>query len=481
MTRNRATSQSSPDNCTPVKVAVAPRYGALSSLRRNRDRRGGASLCSLSVEVAVVTPILGGAHRTRTVDSIDVIRAPSVRGQLRFWWRALYGHEYATPEELYLAESTLWGRAATDDGGRSAVSLWIEVIGSSAALDRTDLARNVKGLYALWPALENKKKGTPAAPLLRPGTQFCLTLTAPEAEKQRLQNVLRAWLVFGGYGSRTRRGLGSFTVTKEREIWLPNAPTIEAFAQLFGANVFAPSVAPATAVAWLAGAALCVGGQTHSDGAWTAALNWLQEFRQGTGGSPGARAREPDPWKQSRPSRSNWPEGDKVRQLSVQERGLPWAHRPRHNATPAWPRAGFGLPINGQFQKSSRERGPQGKNLSWSELPESHANYGAEPKEFELRWRGDDRIEHDRLASPLIVKALPLANGQFVPCALWLTRRNPAGQVMLRGRSESAAPFDRLVASGDKALFNALSDKTTLRQAFLDWLETSARARKVML
>jgi CRISPR-associated protein Cmr1 len=70
------------------------------------------------------------------------------------------------------------------------------------------------------------------------------------------------------------------------------------------------------------------------------------------------------------------------------------------------------------------------------------------------------------------VKALPLADGRFVPCALWLNRVYPGGEVILRGMNDSQAPFDRLVAAGDTPRFSALANKQSLRQAFLDWLQT---------
>ena len=70
------------------------------------------------------------------------------------------------------------------------------------------------------------------------------------------------------------------------------------------------------------------------------------------------------------------------------------------------------------------------------------------------------------------MKALPLADGTFVPCALWLNRAYPAGEVILRGVNNSAAPFDRLVAAGDTPQFSALASKQGLREAFLDWLRT---------
>ncbi|MBK8175237.1 MAG: hypothetical protein IPK66_08245 [Rhodospirillales bacterium] len=90
---------------------------------------------------------------------------------------------------------------------------------------------------------------------------------------------------------------------------------------------------------------------------------------------------------------------------------------------------------------------------------------------------------HDRLASPLIVKALPLPDGLFLPCALWLNRASPTcGEVVLvrdnRVVANSAAPFDQLVAPGDDAHFEPLSGKASLRDAFLDWLTATKKAKR---
>jgi len=41
------------------------------------------------------------------------------------------------------------------------------------------------------------------------------------------------------------------------------------------------------------------------------------------------------------------------------------------------------------------------------------------------------------------------------------------------------APFDRLVAQGDTARFAALANKTSLRQAFLDWLQATKQTTVV--
>jgi len=78
------------------------------------------------------------------------------------------------------------------------------------------------------------------------------------------------------------------------------------------------------------------------------------------------------------------------------------------------------------------------------------------------------------------VKALPLADGTFVPCALWLNRAHPANsEVIVKGTNSSQAPFDRLVAAADTPRFSALTNKQSLRQAFLDWLQTNYKTTVV--
>ncbi len=457
-----------------ASLPKAPKYQELPTAK-SRAARSGPELVELRVRLEVVTPILGGSHQTRDIDDVDVIRAPSVRGHLRFWWRALYAAQYAKPDVLYQRESALWGRAANDDGGRSAVDIRVSVEGNGA-IDNSDIDfQQTPGAYALWPARAEKRQRQvvkPPVPRRKPGTKFQLTFNVPSIYEAEVSNALRAWILFGGYGGRTRRGLGSLTVladTNDLKQWLPTAAARVAFTTLFGLDLFAPAATTPGDVPWFGGAALHVGAiGRDAQRAWTTALEWLKNFRQGTTGHQGGRAREPssDP---KRPSTTNWPEADKIRHL----RNKTSAHGPRHNGTVVWPRAGFGLPINGQFQTTDRR---------------GNRNAYNEPGRFELRWRipKPDRPhefdEHDRLASPLIVKALPLADGTFAPCALWLNRSYPSSAEVGLARpkphrpnekevdSPTVAPFDRLVANGDTPQFSALANKPSLRQAFLDWL-----------
>ncbi len=458
----------------------APTLEQLPAKRRAAGR-DGPTLTEITVHMKVVTPILGGGTCTRALDNVDIIRVPTIRGHLRFWWRALYGHQYATTLKLADAEGKLWGHAAGEEGGRSQVELSVtkceggEVDPSNPEPKKHSMPET-PGFYALWPARsqegKNGKSDKPTAPRWKPDLTFTLTVRCPENVRDAVENSIRAWMLFGGYGSRTRRGLGSVTVTHDPDRWLPKAATGEALTALFKRDILAVAAGrPLGDMPLLCGGAMTVGREGGAETSWTTALAWLSDFRQAQpqGGPPGAydpkhareRASAPPG---NRAGRSNWPESDKIRNLS--EPG-PWAHASRHPGPPVWPRAGFGLPIIGQFQKKDRQGNPY--------RPQ-------DPKDYEIRWRGaqgGDTI--DRLASPLIVKALPLANGKFVPCTLWLFRGYPAqGRVCLVRNGQpvprSDAPFDLLVAPGDTARYEPLNVPATvpagmrLRTAFMQWL-----------
>jgi CRISPR-associated protein Cmr1 len=449
--------------------------------RRERRYVGGPELKSIHVRLRTTTPILGGAPETRQVDSVDFIRAPSIRGHLRFWWRALHGHAFATPQELAARERALWGGVGQTLGTRSQVELHVEVEQDTHSVDSTNVRQqDDKGTYALWPARETKKQKQDAAPRVNPGLCFLLHLRVPAAHATEVENAVRAWILWGGYGSRTRRGVGSLSVVDEASYWLPLSPSLGDLRGLFGGVSLLGSRSREVAPQFpsLNGARLLHGGaELQALPAWLRALNWLRDFRQKEGsdisrkGGSSRFAREKG---SERPGRSFWPEADKVRLLLPKTDGSDWAHAPRvaYRVSPsaAWPRAGFGLPLALRFQRSSRRSG--------NEQGERYA--AGEPEDVELRWF-DGKDIRERFASPLIVKAMPLAKGTFVPIVLWLRRSWPdKGVVVLTRKREgkktrerisgSEAPFDRLLAPGDSPLYAPLQ-ATSLAEAFLCWVK----------
>lgn len=427
--------------------------------RRRRFRDGGDD-ATLSVSLKVVTPILGGSFFTAG-DSIgyrhlEAIRVPTIRGHLRFWWRALQPSDLGV-DELRARERGLWGgmgsagRGAKAEPKASRVCVKVEgVTLAENAIDESAQLMGGKG-YALFPALfpsgDQKQAGKVSIPRLKPGITFVLRISCPADRIEDVREAVRAWILFGGYGSRTRRGLGSLTVTSDTAAWLPaSAEDLRPLLAGDGSNGQTPT---------LSGSALVVGVPTAAaENAWDQAVGQLQYFRQK---ETFAREKGSRPGK---PGRSRWPEPDKIRHLTGKVEG----HRPRPEFTkdPVWPRAEFGLPIVGRFNDPTRQ----------------------EPDAFEITWRasGADKPS-DRLASPLIVKALPLADGKFLPCALWLSRGFPDGHIVLTIRKEivpnSAAPFGAMRGAGDTDVHEALVGNSSVRDAFLGWLVRDCQWKRV--
>ncbi|NTX41320.1 type III-B CRISPR module RAMP protein Cmr1 [Myxococcus sp. CA033] len=451
---------------------------------------GGPRLESFTLELKTVTPILGGGPVTRQLSDVDIIRVPTLRGHLRFWWRALYGYSYADEgDDARLAfarkERELWGGMGLgeEEPRRSQVELSVRDV-HDAVMDSSDISLGEAQSYALWPARKTREEDP--APRWKPGLRFILEVRAPEGEAMlQVRNAFRAWLLFDGYGSRTRRGCGAVTLvsSEARQGWLPKNASRAELRRLFGdLPLFQPELSRERRdLPLLRGARLYrnLKGEASPDAnnAWLEALGWLREFRQGTHGAQGERPRNPSPVGDNRAGRSNWPEADKIRHHArpskpgPDPRAYPEEHAPRsaYPRTPVWPRAGFGLPIVFHFQQKQR-----GTKESYSRL---------EPEKVQLQWmtnRGDVR---DRLGSPLIVKAMPLANGRFEPIALWMERGYPTGGqvVLMQGGNPldaTRADFDKLAAEHDQPLFNPLRRSKSLREAFFTWLGDTRKARE---
>ncbi|RDI95594.1 type III-B CRISPR module RAMP protein Cmr1 [Meiothermus sp. QL-1] len=172
--------------------------------------------------------MFGGSAIPREVDRENPVRAASVRGHLRFWWRATAGARYATAEELFRAEEEIWGSA--ERYGRVALRVVEqrgeqEVRPSDLVPDRGTARTGPMERFFLHPFNENKRENTPEAfGLQSVAFTLELTLNLAESEKEHLRRAIRAWIAFGGIGARTRRGVGALEVTEDLKDWLPSSP-----------------------------------------------------------------------------------------------------------------------------------------------------------------------------------------------------------------------------------------------------------------
>ena len=78
--------------------------------RRARAARCSPGMVSFQVKLRFVTPVAGGGIHPATPDEVDIVRVPSLRGHLRFWWRAIYAVS-TPPGDLLSRERALWGGA----------------------------------------------------------------------------------------------------------------------------------------------------------------------------------------------------------------------------------------------------------------------------------------------------------------------------------------------------------------------------------
>jgi CRISPR-associated protein Cmr1 len=340
-------------------------------------------------DIELITPLFGGVE-PRINDVSFPIRPTEIRGQLQFWWRATVGARCTSTQQLREAQDRVWGSTeraspvvvrvellqvdnpqpcAYYEKDRNNPSQYRSMPRWSPPFENTSLS------YALFP-FQGKLANKRTVIQVRPAecihqARFRLIVECPRNLWPEVEVALRAWIQFGGLGSRTRRGCGALfcrdfapeDASQLAEIWnefLNNSYPVREWPTLAECILLDPS--PKSAIQ-----------------AWDAAIRLLRDFRQGVGIGR-------NPGQQNRPGRSRWPEPETLRRVT----GARFSRHQRLQQIPdnAFPRAEFGLPI--VFHFIDKDRG--------------------DPPDTVLYPAGD----FERMASPLILKPLALANGEFL-------------------------------------------------------------------
>ncbi len=272
--------------------------------------------------IGFLTPMFGGGvttdqkyrHRKRP-DPITPIRVSSIKGQLRFWWRAAIGSKLSSIKEMRERETALFGNA----GNRAKVEISIrdnqpviEPIDAPAALD-----------YGIFPLRPDQGVHDANGRLTKVKGTFQLWVTVTSDTEEEIKRTVETWLAFGGLGGRTRRGFGALSGGEwdiERILKVGDGPTLPGVPSLTGALFKKVSF-------------------ESSDDAHKYLLGKLKSFRQGVGIGR-------NQGKQNRPGRSRWPEPDMIRRI-MQHHAT--NHSPSH-IVQAFPRGQFGMPIIFHFQ-----------------------------------------------------------------------------------------------------------------------------------
>lgn len=311
-------------------------------------------------QCTLVTPMYGGGVEAGKVDTTMPIRASSIRGQLRFWWRIACGSK--DPKELFKQETAIWGGIGDDGAKASQVEIRVQtdppinLILSEKIVAKNDKeGRGINYVLGAGDHAECLDSGFKFKISiyyhLRPNSRNALSL---ESLKENVMQALRWWVTFGGIGAKTRRGFGAVEIDDVEHIpatHFDNEKTNKGCRLAFANTI----------------------SSQDPIYAWKIATLRLQEFRQGIniGRNKGQNKQF---------GRSRWPEPDQLRRLTGD-----WKlnHDPEHPAGNVFPRAAFGMPIIFDFNDRSNK----------------------EPNTMTLLPKGKQRM-----ASPLIIR--PYKDGE---------------------------------------------------------------------
>lgn len=197
---------------------VAPPIRELSEVLSQHTSREHTAVLS------TITPMFGGSPDPTKVDRDAPVSPRTVRGHLRFWWRALNGHRYSSLSQLFQAESRIWGSAASSHGNPSRVDITVKPLKQPDMLDPKkiqDLKGDSSVAYCGYGLFDSK---TPVEGLGR--FPFEVTATCDDdLWQQEVAPAIRAWAFLGGVGRRTRRGFGSLRPYSPADLLTPPGRT----------------------------------------------------------------------------------------------------------------------------------------------------------------------------------------------------------------------------------------------------------------
>lgn len=393
----------------------------------------------------LITPLFGGGVDASSPDAEIPINGKTIRGQLRFWWRVMRGGIFSGDlVEMKAAEDMLWGAASSNkeserdsevlrerwnpikgkwdflpnaSQGGSLVNINVVITSRgtprspfSVVAGRPDRQGRQKPkpesnaqvapayvAFPLQPTEQEMKRGGVgmATKQVLVGVRFDLEISFPVYPHPQNPNAYRnfdveaalwAWETFGGVGARTRRGFGAVKIIeinkKAAPAQLPSSPDelpqfinrkLDPY-RFYGLRDNA---------AWPAGVPClqrwpvpAIRGTPHE--VWSKLIAHYRNFRQ-------MKSANNDY------GRSLWPEPDSIRI----ETGA-GAHSILNDCR-KFPRAAFGLPIIFHF------------------------------KDDEVHETTLQGVNHDRLASPLILKPVACAEGTAALVAVFFPQLPPAG------------------------------------------------------
>jgi CRISPR-associated protein Cmr1 len=177
----------------------------------------------IEADYEIVTPMfIGAGDRHENPE----VRPPSIKGALRFWWRALQWGACLkqagdNPEqalhELHKQEAELFGAAFKDDKyGQGLCTLKLKGVITKGVEENWPISNNNSGAGFLGYGLDKTKDESHRKAIAHGQFTVCLMLKKGISSEQiqQLKNTLTIWGLLGGLGSRARRGFGSVAIKR---------------------------------------------------------------------------------------------------------------------------------------------------------------------------------------------------------------------------------------------------------------------------
>jgi len=153
---------------------------------------------SISFSCEVITPMFLAGADGRTPE----LRPPSIKGAMRFWWRALHGH--LPLSDLKQQEGQIFG----DTQGRSIFNILTHVV------HEKDIKKDYKS------PVPHKDRGF-TLPCIMPGSTFEVHFRFPGKHGHwnldKTAKLFELVTLLGGFGKRVRRGMGSVDIIESSD------------------------------------------------------------------------------------------------------------------------------------------------------------------------------------------------------------------------------------------------------------------------
>ena len=143
-----------------------------------------------TIECKLITPMLMHGEDTTVAE----LRPPSIKGAMRFWWRAIHGN--LSLDDLKKQESLLFGGANENSAVKSSFRIKIKKgLSNSISVN----------------SLPHKKVMTQG---YKENQKFEIEFLSNK-ELNKVEKIFELTTILGGFGLRSRRGFGSVSIIKD--------------------------------------------------------------------------------------------------------------------------------------------------------------------------------------------------------------------------------------------------------------------------